>query len=207
MAYIIAINGPSCSGKTYISNIIRNIAPSRITIVSYDDYCCDHGDLSLEEIKKINYDVPAAYDAGLLYEHAHKLKDNQAIECPIYDFSIHRRTSDTNHIESNEVVIIEGIMVFQVEELMKDNTYDLKVAVTANKDVRFERRFKRDQIERGRTPESISYQWNTTVQPSCEKYIDPLARKADILLENDSINGEVRNLDLVINKVKEVLGL
>ena len=125
MAYIIAINGPSCAGKTYISNLLRSIAPDRITILSYDSYCVDHGDLTIEEIKKINYDVPEAYDGTLLTEHIALLKDNKSVEVPIYNFSKHRRDINTIHFESNDIVIVEGIMVFQVPALM-NNGYDFK---------------------------------------------------------------------------------
>jgi len=97
-------------------------------------------------------------------------------------------------------------MVFQVLELMNDG-YDLKVAVKAKEDTRYERRFQRDQIERGRTPESIEYQWNTTVQPSCEIYIDPLASLADIVLTNDRKDGKIKNIEVLEKKIKEILGL
>lgn len=206
MAYIIAINGPSCAGKTYISNLLRSIAPDRITILSYDSYCVDHGDLTIEEIKKINYDVPEAYDGALLTEHIALLKDNKSVEVPIYNFSKHRRDVNTIHFESNDIVIVEGIMVFQVPALMK-NGYDFKVAVRAKEDTRYERRFKRDQVERGRTPESIEYQWNSTVQPSCEIYIDPLADLADLVLVNDLKDGEVKNIEILEKKIREVLSL
>ncbi|MDY6003308.1 MAG: uridine kinase [Bacilli bacterium] len=204
MPYIIALNGPSCAGKTYISNIIKNIDPNRISILSYDSYCVDHGDLSIEEIKKINYDIPSSYDGELLTKHINDLKNNKSINCPIYNFAKHRRSEKTNIFHPNDIIIVEGIMVFQVEQLLKDG-YDLKVFVKAKEDTRYERRFKRDQIERGRSPESIIYQWNTTVQPSCEIYIEPLIKYADIVLENDINNGEIKNIDLLINKVKELL--
>lgn len=206
MAYIIAINGPSCAGKTYISNLLRSIAPDRITILSYDSYCVDHGDLTIEEIKKINYDVPEAYDGALLTEHIALLKDNKSVEVPIYNFSKHRRDVNTIHFESNDIVIVEGIMVFQVPALMK-NGYDFKVAVRAKEDTRYERRFRRDQVERGRTPESIEYQWNSTVQPSCEIYIDPLADLADLVLVNDLKDGEVKNIEILEKKIREILSL
>lgn len=206
MAYIIAINGPSCAGKTYISNKLKSIAPDRITILNYDSYCVDHGDLSPEEIKKINYDVPEAYDGNLLNIHVRELKKNNSVECPVYNFAKHRRTTETVHFESNDIVIVEGIMVFQVPELMVDG-YDLKVAVKAKEHTRYERRFERDQIERGRTPESINYQWNTTVQPSCEIYIDPLAKLADIVITNNRDDGKIKNIEVLENKIKEILGL
>lgn len=206
MAYIIAINGPSCAGKTYISNLLRSIAPDRITILSYDSYCVDHGDLTIEEIKKINYDVPEAYDGALLTEHIALLKNNKSVEVPIYNFSKHRRDINTIHFESNDIVIVEGIMVFQVPALM-NNGYDFKVAVRAKEDTRYERRFRRDQVERGRTPESIEYQWNSTVQPSCEIYIDPLADLADLVLVNDLKDGEVKNIEILEKKIREILSL
>ena len=206
MPFIIAINGPSCAGKTYISNILKSIAPDRISILNYDCYCVDHGDLSPEEIKKINYDVPEAYDAELLTKHVNELKNNKPVEIPVYNFSKHRRDNITTHFEPNDIIIVEGIMVFQVASLMNGG-YDVKVAVNAKEHTRYERRFARDQIERGRTPESIEYQWNSTVQPSCEIYIDPLSKLADIILTNDRKDGKIKNIEKVEKVIKEVLGL
>ena len=150
--------------------------------------------------------IPNLIALLLLSTHVRELKQGKSIECPVYNFSKHRRSDETIHFESNDIVIVEGIMVFQVPALM-NNGYDFKVAVRAKEDTRYERRFKRDQIERGRTPESIEYQWNSTVQPSCEIYIDPLADLADLVLVNDLKDGEVKNIEILEKKIREILGL
>ena len=52
------------------------------------------------------------------------------VNCPIYNFAKHRRSEETNIFHPNDIIIVEGIMVFQVEQLLKDG-YDLKVFVKA----------------------------------------------------------------------------
>jgi len=47
----------------------------------------------------------------------------------------------------------------------------------------FERRMKRDTVERGRTPESVRVQYETTVRPASITWVRPSASNADLILD------------------------
>lgn len=203
MPYIVLMCGPSCAGKTYLANYIHYLNPKKVTLIGFDAYCVDYGHLSPEEIKQVNYDCPDAYDGHLLAKHVAELKKGNAIDRPIYEFSTHHRKEETVRVEPNDVIIVEGIMTFQYPELVK--MADLKVFVDADEHVRFNRRFDRDQKERGRSPESIIYQFNHTVIPMQKIYIDPMRNIADIIIENNSNNGPLPMAKKLVDALKDYL--
>ena len=65
--------------------------------------------------------------------------------------------------------------------------------------IRFERRLVRDVKERGRTIKSIKDQYNSTVLPMHNKYIEPSKKFSDLVL-----NGE-DNINVIINKIKALI--
>ncbi len=203
MPFIILICGASCAGKTYLSNYVKSIFPNKVTHIGLDAYCIDHGDLSVEEIKQINYDHPSAYDGVLLAKHINQLKSGKSVHAPIYDFVTHHRKKETTIVNPNEIIIVEGILTFQYPELF--SLADLRVFVDASEDVCFSRRVYRDKIERGRNEESIRYQYFSTVLPMKRIYIDSVKDKADMILTNNSNNGPLPMASELINKLKGIL--
>jgi len=205
MPVIIGICGPSAAGKTYLANYLKEYYKDKVSIVSYDSYCRDFFSNSKEHIDplSINYDAPEAYEGSLLFEHIKLAKEGKDIPCPIYDFATHTRKKEVNLIKNNEIIIVEGILIYQVKELLP--LLDLKVFITANKEVRFERRSERDINERGRTLESVKEQWNTTVEPSRHLYIDTVKVDADIVVHNALNDGISKKAEPVIKRIDELL--
>ncbi len=187
MAIVIGICGGSGSGKTTLSSQIRKIYGNRVTYVSYDSYCMDHSHLSVEERETVNYDCPDCYDGELLVEQVKELKMGHCIEQPIYDFKTHTRKKQTSHISPSEIILVEGILIFQVEKLQP--LLDIKIFVDADKDIRLARRMLRDIKERGREISSVVQQYLSTVRPMHELYIEPWKKTADIVFENNFNQG------------------
>lgn len=187
MAFIIGICGGSGAGKTTLAYRLKEIFKDDLTIIQFDNYGMDHSSLTMEERVCLNYDIPSAYDGQLLYKHIEKLKKNETIDRPCYDFTIHTRTKETVQIKASKIIVIEGIMCFAFIELFKN--YDLRVFVDAKEETRFERRKRRDMIERGRSEESITHQFYSTVKPMHDIYIEPHKDKSDFLFDNDKNNG------------------
>ena len=158
MSKIILIGGGSSSGKSHIINlIVKDFGKENITHISIDDYykCLD--DIPFEERCKINYDHPKAFDWPLFRKHVEELKNGNSIKKPIYDFSIHNRSKNTEFVEPKKIIIIEGIMAL-IDKNIRDNA-DLKVFINASRERRLVRRIYRDQKERGRTFDSIVNKW------------------------------------------------
>ena len=109
-----------------------------------------------------------------------------AIEIPNYDFTTHTRTSQTHHVETATVVIVEGILVFVEPELREQ--FDVKLYVDTDADVRFIRRLRRDVEERGRSVESVCEQYLSTVRPMHLEFVEPSKRHADVIIPEGGFN-------------------
>ena len=65
---------------------------------------------------------------------------------------------------------------------------DVRIFVDTDADVRLCRRIKRDVNKRGRTLESVLTQYQTTVKPMHEKYVEPRKRFANIVVPEGGKN-------------------
>ena len=63
----------------------------------------------------------------------------QAVQVPVYDFSLHQRAQDTRRVEYADVVIIEGILVLHMQPVRQ--MLNMKVFVDTDDDVRLARRY------------------------------------------------------------------
>ena len=168
---VIGIAGGTGSGKTTLMNNIIETFGDVITVLSHDNYYKRHDDLTYEERCGLNYDEPAALETDLMARHLDRLRHGEAIDCPIYDFTQHNRANDTVTIVPKKVIIVEGILIFENQELR--DLMDIRIFVDTDADVRLCRRIKRDVNKRGRTLESVLSQYQTTVKPMHEKYVEP----------------------------------
>jgi uridine kinase len=62
---------------------------------------------------------------------------------------------------------------------------DVKVFVDAPADVRLMRRIHRDCEERGRTPSDVLDQYDATVRPMHEAFVEPSKARADLIVPSD----------------------
>lgn len=114
---VIGIAGGTGSGKTTLMNNLISRFEGMVTVISHDNYYKRHDDMTYEERSQLNYDEPAAFDTSLMVYHLEELRRGHAIECPVYDFTIHNRSEQTIHIVPKKVIIVEGILIFENEEL------------------------------------------------------------------------------------------
>jgi len=177
---VIGIAGGTGSGKSTFTNRIKEAFGDRVSVVYYDNYYKAHDDIPLEERALINYDHPDSFETDLLVEHLKKLKRGEAIECPVYDYTIHNRTDKTILIKPAEVILVEGILVLY-DERLKD-LMNIKIYVDADADERILRRVIRDVKERGRDVEGIAKQYLTTVKPMHYIFVEPTKYSADLVI-------------------------
>ena len=171
---VIGITGGTGSGKSTIAReIYESFNEKNITMIEQDSYYKDQSNLEPEERVKTNYDHPKAFDNDLLIEHIKALVAGETIEKPIYDFSIHNRVKETITVEPNQIIIVEGILIFENEKLR--DLMDIKIFVDTDADVRIVRRIVRDINERGRTLESVINQYLTMVRPMHLQFTEPVS--------------------------------
>ena len=198
---VIGIAGGTGSGKTTLmKNLIARFGDV-VTVLSHDNYYRRHDELTYEERCQLNYDEPAAMETELMVQHLEALRNWQAIDCPVYDFSVHNRSDETIRIVPRKVIIVEGILIFADEDLR--DLMDIKIFVDTDADVRLCRRIKRDVNKRGRTLESVLTQYQTTVKPMHEKYVEPSKKFADIVVPEGGKN--LVALDMIMGRIQRHL--
>ena len=190
---IIGIAGGSGSGKTTVVNkVVEGCDPSRISVISQDNYYNDNSHLTLEERRRINFDHPQAIEFPLLINHLKQLKEGHPIEMPTYSFVVSTRMKETIHVEPTDVIVVEGILVLAIPELRE--LMDLKVFVDADADDRLARRTALDVTERGRELQGVLHHYEQTVKPMHLQFIEPSKRYADVIVPQGGHNEVAINL-------------
>ena len=198
---VIGIAGGSGSGKTtLLKNLVEKFAEN-VTVLSHDNYYKRHDELTYEERCALNYDEPAALETDLMAYHLDKLRHGEAIDCPVYDFTVHNRSNETISIVPRKVIIVEGILIFENEPLR--DLMDIRIFVDTDADVRLCRRIKRDVNKRGRSLESVLSQYQTTVKPIHEKYVEPSKKYANIIVPEGGKN--MVALDMIVDRIRRHL--
>jgi uridine kinase len=199
---IIGIAGGTGSGKTTVANVIlERVGAERIALLAHDAYYRDLRDLPRAQRDIINFDHPDSLETELLVHHLEALRRGEAVEIPIYDFTTHARTNLTRHVEPQLVILVEGILVFAERDLRE--TFDVKIFVDTDPDVRFIRRLQRDIEERGRTVASVIQQYQMTVRPMHLEFVEPSKRYADVIIPEGGLNTVA--MDMVVARIRTLL--
>ncbi len=197
---MIGIAGGSGSGKSTFTNRLKSEFGDKVTVIYHDNYYKSNGGVPFEIRQKSNYDSPEAFETDLLIAHLKSLRRGETVQCPVYDYSQHNRTTETVELKPSKIIIVEGILVLENPELR--SLFDIKIYVEADADERIIRRIIRDVKERGRQVEDISTQYLTTVKPMHYLYVEPTKAKADIVI-NSGMNDVA--FDLMKTKIKSLL--
>jgi uridine kinase len=199
---VIGIAGGTGSGKTSVTKAIYDqFKGHSILMIQQDSYYRDQTHLPMEERLKTNYDHPLAFDNDLFIEHIKDLLQYKAIEKPVYDYTIHTRSSETIPVEPKEVIILEGILVLEDERLR--DLMDIKIFVDTDADLRILRRIQRDIKERGRTVDSVVDQYINVVRPMHNQFCEPSKKFADIIIPEGGQNFVA--IDLMATKIQTIL--
>jgi uridine kinase len=201
-AMIVGIAGGTGSGKTTLSELIlERVGRTQIAYLPHDAYYKDQRHLEPAQRAKVNYDHPDSLETSLMVEHLKQLRSGQAIEMPVYDFTIHSRVDKTIQVAPRPVILVEGILIFAEPELRK--LFDVRIYVDTDADIRFIRRLERDIVERGRTVQSVIKQYMDTVRPMHLEFVENSKRYADIIVPEGGLNPVA--LDMVIARLQFLL--
>ena len=197
---VIGVAGGSGSGKSTFTNRIKDYFGDDVVVLYHDNYYRRQDGVPFEQRVTVNYDHPDSLETELLVEHLKQLKEGKSIECPVYDYTKHNRSSEVIRIDPKPVILVEGILLLadpRVRDLL-----DIKVYVEADADERILRRISRDVEERGRDLNGIIKQYLTTVKPMHYLYVEPTRSKADIVI--NSGKNDIA-FDLFVSKIKLLL--
>ena len=198
---VIGIAGGTGSGKSTLMEELVARFRDEVTVLSHDNYYRRRDGISMEDRQKINYDEPAALETDLMARHLDQLRHGETVECPVYDFTQHNRSDKTKVLVPKKVIIVEGILIFENKELR--DLMDIRIFVDTDADVRLCRRIARDVNERGRTLESVLDQYQNTVKPMHELYVEPSKKFANIVVPEGGRN--LVALDMILTRIQKHL--
>lgn len=197
--FVIGVAGGTGSGKTTVTDrVIATVGGARVAVLAQDWYYCSQPEVPLTVRERVNYDHPDAFDWTLLLQHLDELSTGAPVRAPIYDFTVHDRSPDTQHIAPAPIVVVEGILALY-DPALRDRMH-LKVFVDTDADVRFIRRLERDVRERGRSSESVIEQYLTWVRPMHLQFVEPSKRYADVIIPHGGRNDAA--LDMLAARIQ-----
>ena len=199
---VIGIAGGSGSGKTTLADHLLN-GPfgAQICRLTHDSYYRNFDQLPRLPDGSGNWDHPDSLDNQLFLRHAEMLRMGHPVPRPIYNFANHERQAETVALQPNRILLLEGILLLAIPEI-RDHI-DLRIYVDTPADLRILRRTLRDIDERGRSARSVAEQYQQTVRPMHEAFVEPSRYHAHIWIPWLSHNQPA--LDLLNSRIAQAL--
>ena len=180
--YVIGIAGASASGKSTISENLKNkLSDFSVKIIHMDDYY--KAKSQRPKIKGISDGKKYADD-----NHPDALNLSKCFEDIIKAINEH-----------SDIVILDGIFALYDENIL--NLLDLKIYVDCDSDERMKRRILR-HLSIGENFEEITERYIQAVNPRQKEYVEPTKWKADIIINGFSkIQSGVEIIETWLNKI------
>ena len=193
---LIAIAGPSSSGKTTFCNRLRielmtkGINPFMISI---DDYYKNRGDYPLDEYGDPDYEHLDALNVEMFKDHIKRLIDGEEVRLSQFDFNTGTYSfKEPVKLEKGQPILIEGIHGLNealTSSIPRENKFKIFISPLAvlnfdnhspisATDIRLLRRIVRDKLYRGSSPENTLALWSN-VRRGEFKWIYPYQDEAD----------------------------
>lgn len=181
---VIGICGGSGSGKTtLLSRLKREFSHLNPSVFTMDNYYLPIEEQLVDENGEVNFDLPSALDQQQLEKDLTQLITGKEITVREYHFNSPPDKHVLLTIRPSELLIVEGLFLFEYKGVRDLLDYSVYIDVDAN--VQLDRRLYRDQETRGYSREAILYQWNNHVLPCYENYLLPYRKDADFFFRND----------------------
>ncbi len=183
--YIIGIAGGSGSGKTFFLHCFLNhFEKGEVCLVSQDDYYLPVGEMTSEENKVYNFDLPSTIDDEGFLSDIKKLVDGEIIYKKEYTFNKSDAQPKLLEIKSAPIIIVEGLFILHFSEIA--TLLDMKIFIDTEDDVALQRRINRDFIERGYSKEDVLYKWVNHVIPAYKEFLLPYKSECDKIITNNT---------------------
>lgn len=171
---IILIAGGSCSGKSEFSKSFKNAL-----VIELDRFY-----LPLDKIPKkngkANFDSPESVDIAQCAQLISKLRNNESVDIPVYDFVKNDRIG-IEHVKlekDNKFIIVEGI--FALYSPLREIA-DLKIFLDVSTEIRLARRIVRDVTRKQQSEVQIIKDY-PDIEENYKKYIESTKTFADIII-------------------------
>jgi len=184
--FIIGIAGGSGSGKTFfLKCFLKHFSDSEVSLVSQDDYYFPvPPDMTAEENKHFNFDLPDTIDHQHFEDDIQSLLEGRSITKKEYTFNNPSAIPKMLEIKSAPIIIVEGLFILHFKKIAEE--LDLKIFIDADDDVALQRRIKRDLVERGYSHDDVMYKWVNHVVPAYREFLLPYKNECDQVIVNNS---------------------
>lgn len=183
--YVLGIAGGSGSGKTFfLKCFLKHFNANEICLVSQDDYYIPVGELSAEENKLYNFDLPDTIDNEQFLTDINKLLSGRTVYKKEYLFNNPDAVPKTLEIRPAPVIIVEGLFILHFRQI--SDLLDYTIFIDTQEDVALQRRLKRDITERGYPEDSILYKWINHVVPAYNEFLLPYKNGCDKVIANNT---------------------
>lgn len=183
--FIIGIAGGSGSGKTFFLNsFLHHFKHDEVTLVSQDDYYFPAGEMTQEENKLYNFDLPRTIDHEQFLLDIKKLIKGDVIYKKEYNFNNPLAVTKILEINPAPIIIVEGLFILHFQEIAA--LLDHRIFVEAEDNVALQRRIKRDGMERGYPEEDVLYKWHNHVVPAYQEFLLPYKPTCDTIVVNNN---------------------
>lgn len=172
--FVVGICGGSASGKSWLSDFLKEGLGDRAVVVCQDWYYKNNSHLSPQEAEKLNFDHPNAIETSLFLRQLRKLINCNSIEAPSYDYATHTRKKETHRVVPADVIIVEGLFVLHDKRVR--SLFDLSVYIDVPSDERLLRRIRRDVEHRRVDLEETLRLYEHFVRPMHTRYIEPSSK-------------------------------
>lgn len=182
--FVIGIAGGSGSGKTFfLKTFLHHFRQDEVTLVSQDDYYIPAGEMTQEENKRYNFDLPSTIDDQQFLIDIKKLLNGEAIYKKEYNFNNPLAVTKILEIKPAPILIVEGLFILHFKEIAQ--LLDLRIFIDADEHVALARRIKRDGLERGYPKDDVVYKWENHVIPSYKQFLLPHKTACDQVIVNN----------------------